>query len=547
MKKTYAKLMTAVLAAASILPAVPTAADETAESTLNVAIGSQFTTFDPALNTETANNYVLNHLYAGMFRKDADGKVQNELCESYEVSDDGLTYTFHISPDAKWSDGQQVMANDFVYSYLRALSYGADNAWAINDFVNFIEGAEEYSTAAQEEGESFDCTTADHSLVGIEAADDQTLVLKLKAPCAYLTGLMCANAWLPVREDFAVQHDSLWAFEGDYPTTGPYTLTECNETEKAVVDKNENYLNADDVTMDEITFLCMADKDAQALAYQTGEIDVALGISTDTALNYEGTDELWMLPKSSNYYLAINSAETGPEWAKNVDVRRALALAIDKESLVDVLGGDSFYPVLNGFVPDGVAGDTDTFRAEGDADGYTLTYDPDQAKELLAGAGYDESNPLHITYKYSNNGIHGDVATMLQQMWEAVGVEVDFECVESGVYYDQLDQGDFEICRYGYSAEDSPIQFLEMWTTGMQVVPAVNDEKFDQMIEDARQISDRSEYMKALHEAEDYLVEENVYVIPLFNFNDPALVQTYVEGQTMNGIYPYFAYTTVTE
>ncbi len=83
----------------------------------------------------------------------------------------------------------------FVYSYLRALSYGADNAWAINDFVNFIEGAEEYSTAAQEEGESFDCTTADHSLVGIEAADDQTLVLKLKAPCAYLTGLMCANAW----------------------------------------------------------------------------------------------------------------------------------------------------------------------------------------------------------------------------------------------------------------------------------------------------------------------------------------------------------------
>ena len=119
--------------------------------------------------------------------------------------------------------------------------------------------------------------------------------------------------------------------------------------------------------------------------------------------------------------------------------------------------------------------------------------------------------------------------------------------VESGVYYDQLDQGDFEICRYGYSAEDSPIQFLEMWTTGMQVVPAVNDEKFDQMIEDARQISDRSEYMKALHEAEDYLVEENVYVIPLFNFNDPALVQTYVEGQTMNGIYPYFAYATVTE
>lgn len=547
MKKTYAKLMAAVMAAASVMPAVPAAADETEGSSLTVAVGSQFTTFDPALNTETANNYVFSHMYSGLFRKGENGEINNELCESYEVSDDGLTYTFHLVPDAVWSDGQPITANDFVYSYLRALSYGADNIWSINDFVNFIEGAQEYSEAALAEGESFDCTTADHSSVGIEAVDDTTLVIKLKTPCAYLTGLMTSNAWLPVREDFALQHDSLWAFEGDYPTSGPYTLSECNETEKAVLEKNDNYLNADEVTMDEITFLCMADKDAQALAYQTGEIDVALGISTDTALSYEGTDELWLIPKSSNYYLAINSGENGPEWAKNVDVRRALALAIDKDALVDVLGGGSFYPVLNGFVPEGIAGDTDSFRAEGDADGYTLVYDPEQAKELLAGAGYDESNPLHITYKYSNNGMHGDVATMLQQMWQAIGVDVEFQCVESGVYYDQIDQGDFEICRYGYSAEDSPIQFLEMWTTGMQVVPAVDDPTYDQMIADARQIADRSEYIKALHDAEDYLVEENVYVIPLFNYNDPALIQSYVEGESMNGMYPYFAYTTITE
>lgn len=110
-----------------------------------------------------------------------------------------------------------------------------------------------------------------------------------------------------------------------------------------------------------------------------------------------------------------------------------------------------------------------------------------------------------------------------------------------------LDQGDFDdlplwiLCR---GQPDSVFGDVDNWYAGSS---SSNDEKFDQMIEDARQISDRSEYMKALHEAEDYLVEENVYVIPLFNFNDPALVQTYVEGQTMNGIYPYFAYVTVTE
>ena len=545
MKKTYAKIMTAVLTATTVLTAAPAAAEEETAQ-LSVALGSQFTTLDPALNTETTNSYVMRHLYSGLFRKNDKGEVCNELCESYEVSDDGLTYTFHLVPDALWSDGVAITAKDFEYSYLRALSYGADNTWAINDFVNFIEGAQEYNEAALEKGESFDCTTEDHSYVGIEAADDTTLVLKLKMPCAYMTGLLCGNAWIPVREDFGLQHESLWAFDGGYPTSGAYTLVECNETEKAVVQKNENFINADDVTMDEITFYCMADKDAQALAYQTGEIDIALGISTDTALSYVGTEELWTVPKSSNYYLAINSA-CGPEWAKDPNVRRALALAIDKEALVDVLGGDSFYPVLNGFVPDGIAGDTDFFRAEGDADGYTLTYDPEKAKELLAEAGYDESNPLHIVYKYSNNGIHGDVATMLQQMWLNIGVDVEFACVESGVYYDQLDQGDFEICRYGYSAEDSPVQFMEMWTKGMQVVAAVDDPVFDEMIEEARQLSDKSEYMKALHEAEDYLVEENVYVIPLFNYNDPALVKEYVEGQTMSGMYPYFAYTTISE
>ena len=544
MKKISAMLLAAVLAIAMLASAMPAAA-EGSVSELTVAVGSQFTTFDPALNTETANAYVMTHMFAGMFRKGPEGEVINDLCEDYDVSDDGLTYTFHMVSDAVWSDGVPITAHDFEYSYLRALSYGVDNAWAINDFVNFIEGAAEYSEAAQMEGESFDCTTADHSSVGVEAVDDTTLVLKLKTPCAYLTGLMASNAWLPVREDFGVQHDSLWAFDGGYPTSGAYTLVECNETEKAVLAKNENYRFADEVTLDAINFLCMADEDAQTLAYQTQEIDVALGISTETAISYEGTDELWLMPQPSNYFLAINSGSTGPDWAKDVNVRRALAIAINKEAVVSILGGDLFYPVLNGYVPEGVAGIDGSFRSEGDAKGYMLEYDPDQAKALLAEAGYDESNPLHIAYKYSNNGIHGDVATMLQQMWQAVGIDAEFQSVESAVFYDQIDQGDFEVARYGYSAADSAIQYLELWTTSMQVVAAVDVPEFDQMIAETREIVDPVAFDAALHAAEEYLVEENVYVIPLFNYNTPALVQAYVEGRTMAGIYPYFAYTTI--
>lgn len=546
MKRAFAALMATVLAvvmAGTVLPASARAE----RSSLTVAVGSQFTTFDPALNTEISNSTVLTHLYSGLFRKGSDGEVINDLCERYEVSDEGLTYTFHLRPDARWSDGVPVTAHDFEYSYLRSLSYGMENAWTINDFVNFIVGAAEYSEAALAQGDSFDCTTADHSDVGITAADDLTLVLRLKSPCVYLTGLMAFSQWMPLRPDFAAQHESLWAFDGGYPTCGPYTLVECNETEKAVLARNPNYYRADDVTLDAITFLCMADEDAQALAYRTGEIDIALAISTETAMSYQGTDELWLMPQASNYFLAINSGATGPAWAKDVRVRRALALAINKEAVVGVLGGTAFYPVLNGYVPEGIAGFDDDFRAEGDAEGYTLIYDPDQARALLAEAGYDAANPLRITYKYSNSGIHRDVATMLQQMWKAVGVDVTFQSVESAVFYDQLDQGDFEIARYGYGATDSAIQYLELWTTGMQVTAAVDVPEFDAMIAEARAIADPREFNAALHAAEDYLVEENVYVIPLFNFNTPALAQQYVEGYTMLGIYPYFAHVTVTE
>ena len=553
MKKAITKLLVVVVAIGIVISVMAACAKES-RSEITIAVGYQFTTFDPAFNTEISNSYVMTHLYSGLFRKGPDGEVVGNLCESYEVSEDGLTYTFHMVPDAVWSDGVPITAYDFEYSYLRALSFGVDNAYAlsVSELINFIDGAEEYFVTALQEGASFDCTTADHSYVGVEAVDDTTLVLRLSAPCGYLVDLMSTSyGWLPVREDFAPQHEFLWAFEGGYPTSGPYTLVECNETEKAVLAKNPKYWLADEVTMDSITFLCMADESARLLAYQSGEIDVALDMSAESAQPYEGTAELWVMEQPSNYFLIINSGSTGQKWTQDVNVRRALALAINKEELVGILGGDLFYPVLNGYVPYGIPGIGDSFRAEGDADGYSLSYDPEQAKALLAQAGYDESQPLHIAYKYSNSSIHGSVATVLQQMWKAVGIDVTLQSVESGVFYDQTDQGDFEIARYSFAFTDNAIQYLNMWTSAlsaeMGITPAVEDPVFDQMIADARKIVDPVQFNDALHAAEDYLVEENAYVIPLFNYNTPALVQAYVEGYTMAGAYPYFAYTTIAE
>ena len=494
---------------------------------ITVAVAAQFTTLDPALNTEMVNDYVIYHLYSGLFRYDADGQPQPELCETYETSDDGLTWTFHLR-DAKWSDGSKITADDFVYSYLRVLSYGADNAYNAYDMTSIIEGAQEYNDRALEAGSGFDCTTEDHSGVGIEATDENTFVLRLKSPCTFLPRVLNSMCWLPVTQS-TPQHDSLWAMEPGFVTCGPYTLTEINPNEKAVLNKNPQYFNADKITMPEITYQVMTDMDAQLVAFQAGSVDIACDVSLDSAAQYVGTDSMWLQEGPTNYFLAINSGSTGPDWAKDVNVRRALAKAIDKNAIAEILGGVSFYPVLDGYIPYGFP-DTNGKDFRDNAPATANGYDLEEAKALLAQAGYDESNPLHITYKYSNNGLHGDVATALQSMWAAAGIDVEFAAVEAGVFYDQLDAGDFEISRYGYTANTSPSKSLELWTTGMQVVAAVDDATYDKKIEEIKAEPDPDRFMEKCHDAENYLYEENVYLIPLFQYNTPSLKNPALNG-----------------
>ena len=172
-----------------------------------------------------------------------------------------------------------------------------------------------------------------------------------------------------------------------------------------------------------------------------------------------------------------------------------------------------------------------------------IPYDPEKAKELLKEAGYDESDPLTLKYKYSNNSIHADVAQMLEQMWKAVGINVELDVVESGVFYDQIDQGDFDMSRYGLMCTNDPSEFLNQWTQAMQPVAAVADDTYDQMMTDVTKIVDRTEYMNKLHEIETYLVEEQVYVIPLFDFNEPALKKENLKGVYMTpGDVPIYSY-----
>ena len=504
---------------------------------ITVGVGQQFTTLDPGLSTETVNRYALAHMYAGLYKKLEDGSVVPDLAAGEpEVSEDGLTYTIKLKDGLVWSDGEPITAHDFVFGINRNLTYGAENGFVTDKMVRYLEGAEEYLADTEVDLETF-------SFAGVEALDDATVVYHLKTPCAFFTGLLCGGGFLPLREDVAEAGFSEWAVEPGYPVTGAYVLDYCNENEKVVLTKNESFYDAENVTVDEITFQVMPDMDAQAAAFKTGDLDAALAISASIVSAYENQNELWNRPQQSVYSIDLNSGEKGPEALKDVNVRRALAISINRDEIVKAINAGNFYTPLYGYVPFGMKGAEDDFRKEGDAKQLYQAYDPEKAKELLKEAGYDESNPLTLKYKYSNNSIHADVAQMLEQMWKAVGVNVELEVVESGVFYDQIDQGDFEMARYALMCTNDPSEFLNQWTQAMQPVAAVADDTYDQMMTDVTKIVDRTEYMNKLHEIETYLVEEQVYVIPLFDFNEPALKKENLKGVYMTpGDVPVYSY-----
>lgn len=504
---------------------------------ITVGVGQQFTTLDPGLSTETVNRFALAHMYAGLYKKLEDGSVVPDLAAGEpEVSEDGLTYTIKLKDGLVWSDGEPITAHDFVFGINRNLTYGAENGFVTDKMVRYLEGAEEYLADTEVDLETF-------SFAGVEALDDTTVVYHLKTPCAFFTGLLCGGGFLPLREDVAEAGFSEWAVEPGYPVTGAYVLDYCNENEKVVLTKNESFYDAENVTVDEITFQVMPDMDAQAAAFKTGDLDAALAISASIVSTYENQNELWNRPQQSVYSIDLNSGEKGPEALKDVNVRRALAISINRDEIVKAINAGNFYTPLYGYVPFGMKGAEDDFRKEGDAKQLYQAYDPEKAKELLKEAGYDESNPLTLKYKYSNNSIHADVAQMLEQMWKAVGVNVELEVVESGVFYDQIDQGDFDMSRYGLMCTNDPSEFLNQWTQAMQPVAAVADDTYDQMMTDVTKIVDRTEYMNKLHEIETYLVEEQVYVIPLFDFNEPALKKENLKGVYMTpGDVPIYSY-----
>lgn len=497
---------------------------EDTKDTLKVALGGQITSLDPARADDTYSMIVIQNMYRTLYKIDQEGKLVKDLCKDMKVSEDGKTYTFTII-DAKWSDDKPITADDFVYGIKRGISYGVDNSYNAQDGRKYIVGAEEAFNK--------DLAVKDMGDAGVEKIDDKTFAVHLTQPVLYFDKLMTGGMYTPLRSDVAKEKESQWSLEADVPVNGPFKVTAVNPADSVELVKNETYYNAKKVTLEKLNFKVMENSVSQHQGYEAGEIDFATYVSNEGYTSYKGKDDLYKVdPYVSNYFININALSKDNEALQDVNVRLAMAYAVDRDSIGKVLNTGDYVAPLYGLVPRGIQGETKDFREEADEKNEYIKYDEAKAKELLAKAGYTESNPLKVKYKTTGQQVNLDIAQILQQQFKKVNIDMLIETVEQGVFYSQVDGGQFEISRYGLSATvlDPGAAYLGMWQKTSQPTLIFDDDKFESMMVEAEQSTDATKRMQLLHEAENYVINEQAYFIPLVTNTQVMLLNPSVKG-----------------
>lgn len=519
------------------------AAAQTTESTgdkeLAVQIGPDPETIDPALNSAVDGGNMLLHAYECLLIVGEDGTLQPGQAESYEVSEDGLTWTFHLRDGLKWSDGSDLTANDFVYSWKRVCNPEVAAPYA-ETVLGMVKGYDEASDGNLD-------------ALGVSAPDDSTLVVELANPCSYFGSLAAFATLSPVQEATIEANGDAWATAPEtYVSNGPFYMTEWVPGSHITFSKNPYYWNADAIKLDRLKFVLMEDSNAAYSAYQTGEVLLIKDVPTEEIPSLEGTDDFYVDPIIGTYYISLNLQN---EVFQDVNVRKALSLAIDREYVASTLMQGTYTAAGNLMGPGWM--DTDGTEFMSNANGGKPYIDTtnfeanlEEAKQLLADAGYPDGEGFPtISYTTNDAGYHKVVAEYLQQAWAELGIDLQVNIVEWSSFTPMRRSGDFEVARNGWVGDYSdPSNMLELFcTTNGNNDGKFSNADFDAAIDTSRSTLDAAERSTALHTAEDILMDQ-AGCIPLAYYNDFWLQSSKITGAWHSAYgYWYFMYADITE
>jgi oligopeptide transport system substrate-binding protein len=506
----------------------PMLAEANRHKILLLTVGSEPKALDPGLTEGVPEGKIEDALFEGLVNSDPKdvSKWVPGVAESWEHNHDYSAWTFHLRNNAKWSNGDPVTADDFVFSMKRVLtaSLGAPLA----NYALVIRGAKEYLS-----GEIHD-----FNQVGVQALDLRTVRFDLIGPSPYFLALLTLSSFLPVHAPTVlkfgpiVQRDTKWTAPENFVGNGPFVLKSWQKNDVIEVVKSPTYWDADRVRLNGINFYSIESIDTADRAFRAGQLHITQSVPLDKIPYYrrEEPEILQISPYLGVYFYVLNVTRKPLDDPK---VRLALSLAVDRESLVrSVLRANQI--AASGYIPPGIR---DYPVA------HQIVYDPDQARKILAEAGYPGGHGFpKLTILMNTSEMHRTIAEAIQQMWrEELNIDIGIENQEWKVYLDTLHNKHYEIARRGWIGTPDPAFFLRNWTTGdANNASGWANTRYDSLLSESDQTGDLNERLALLHQAEGLFLSQSV-VIPIFWYTSVYLIHPSVLGWYPNArdTHPY--------
>ncbi|NLJ64655.1 MAG: peptide ABC transporter substrate-binding protein [Christensenellaceae bacterium] len=443
-------------------------------SSLRINLSSEPDKLDPALNSSVDGACLAIASFGGLYTYDKDGKPAPNYAVDYEVSDDGLVYKFKMRDGLKWSDGSELNAKDFEYSWKRAASTetAADYSYMFSGIKGYPD---ELAVSASKDGKVF--------------------TVELAAPCAYMLDLCAFPTFFAVpqadvegadgfKDDKGeILNPGAWAVEAGFTTSGAYKLESWKHNESMVYVKNENYWDAENVTMEKLEFMLSDDETAIYAAYNAGDLDFIDTVPPDEIEKLKGNPEFHIIDNLGTYYINFNVKSKlfdGKTVEEAANMRKGISYLIDRPYIVETVG-QTGQLVATSFIPakmlNGAGG---VFK---DADGWDYPYedgyfeperDVEKAVEFLKAAGFkfDDNNvlspdtPLAFEYVTNQTAGHVAIAEIVQQDLAEVGIAMTIKTLDWNVFLNERKAGNYDVARNGWIADfNDPINMLEMWTS----------------------------------------------------------------------------------
>ena len=497
-----------------------------------VQYGSNPETLDPALNSAIDASNTIITIFEPLLLINENNEVIGGQAESWEASEDGLTWTFTMRDGLKWSDGTDLTAKDFEYSFKRMANPDTAAPYA-ETCLGMIDG--------------FDAAQAgDPDALNVKASDDgKTLTIVLSYPCSYFDKMAAFAAMSPVQQATVEANGDSWCTSADtFVSNGPYMITDWTPSERIVLSKNPNYVGGWDsskIVSDTITLLLLEDSSASYAAYNSGEAVLIKDVPTDeipSLTKAEDGGDFYVDTILGTYYVSLNLQRDA---FKDAKVRKALSLAIDRDYVANTIMQGT-YTTADSIVGPGIVDESGYFHDNGNAPYISADYEANlaEAKKLLEEAGYPNGEG-YPTIEYSTNdaGYHVPLAEYLQQAWGDLGITLTINKMEWSSFTPARRAGEYDVARNGWVMDyNDPSNMLDLFCTSN----GNNDGKyanpdFDAAI-DASRVADSAEHFAQLHKAEDILMED-MGCLPIAYYNDYWLQSPTLKG-TWHSPYGYW-------